>query len=223
MTYGATWGSDFTADLALEGGFVFRLRPPFEMSIEPKTGTASGAFRFIVNRNQTARPFTVIGGNDLIRLTAEDTGIGVGIVIGASTATGVEIDPRAFSDIKGLVLKLGSEGSDNFLASLLAGAEIEGRFDLGLEYRLREGLVVKAAGGLEIAIPMHQSLGFVDVRDAVPHPRDQRRRLVDARDVRGDHRGSSARSPRPSSGWAHASSILSFVARRRQRRSARST
>ena len=160
VTYGETWGSDFTADLALEGGFVFRLRPPFEMSIEPKTGTASGAFRVVTNRNEAARGFTIIGGNDLIRLEAEDFGIGAELVVGASTTGAVQIDPGVLADLTGLTLSLGSEGSDSFLASLLASADVRGVFDLGLSWRLSTGLEVRAAGGLEIAIPMHQSLGI---------------------------------------------------------------
>lgn len=160
ISYDANWGSDFTADLAMEGGFIFYLRPPFEMSIEPKTGTVSGAFSFLTNRNEAARGFTIVGGNDLIRLEAEDFGIGAELTVGANTSGAVQIDPGILAEIKGLTLSLGSEGSDNFLASLLAEADIRGVFDLGLSWRLSAGLTVTAAGGLEIAIPMHQSLGF---------------------------------------------------------------
>ncbi len=160
--FNANWGAALESTLAFEGGVIGRLRPPFAVSATPKAASVSGDLSFAVNRNQTARPFTIVGGNSLVSLAADDVGVGVGIVIGAGTASGIEIEPRAFSDLKGLVLKLGSEGADGFLGSLLAGANIEGRFDIGLEYRLSEGLVVKAAGGLEIAIPMHQSLGFVD-------------------------------------------------------------
>jgi hypothetical protein len=156
------WGAALESTLAFDGGVIARLTPPHTVSVTPKAASVSGELSLIVNRNDTARPFAVIGGNDFIRLTAEDASIGAGIVVGASTATGVEIEPRAFSDVKGLVLKLGTAGSDSFLAALLAGANVEGRFDLGLEYRLNEGLVVKAAGGLEIALPMHQSLGSVE-------------------------------------------------------------
>lgn len=160
VTYDDSWGSDFTADLAIAGGFVFKLRPPFAMSVEPKTGTASGAFRFLTNRNPDARGFTIVGGNDLIRLEADDFGIGAEVTIGANTSGAVQIDPGVLAELKGLTLSLGSEGSDNFLASLLAEADIRGVFDLGLSWHLSKGLKVTAAGGLEIAIPMHQSLGF---------------------------------------------------------------
>ncbi|HVE87931.1 MAG TPA: DUF6603 domain-containing protein, partial [Myxococcales bacterium] len=155
-----TWGMDFSATLGLAGGVIFRLKPPFDVSAEPKTGTASGDFTFKVNRNESARGFTIIGGNDLVRLTADDVGAGGELVIGASTTGEVSIDPGVFAELKGLTLELGTEGSDNFLASLLAEADVRGVFDLGLEWRLSRGLVVKAAGGLEIAIPMHQDLGI---------------------------------------------------------------
>ena len=155
------WGMDFKTDLKFGGGIIFRLKPPFDFSAEPKAATASGAITFTVNRNPDAHGFTIIGGNDLLHLTADDVGVGAELTIGASTTGAVSIDPGVFGEIKQLTITLGSKDSDNFLASLLASADIKGSFDLGLAWSLSKGLVVKAAGGLEIAIPMHQSLGPV--------------------------------------------------------------
>ncbi len=155
-----TWGADFKAGFALEGGAIFRLAPPFDFSVEPKTGSASGSTAFKLNRNPAARGFSIIGGNDLLRLTADDVSIGAELTVGASTTGEVSIDPGVLAELKGLKLALGSEGADSFLGSLLAGAKIEGVFDLALGWKLSEGLVVRAAGGLEIALPMHQSLGI---------------------------------------------------------------
>lgn len=154
------WGIDFDSNLTLSGGAIFRLRPPFEVSAAPKTGNISGAFSFMVNRNAGAGGLTIIGGNDLIRLVAGNAGIGADLTVGASTTGTVTINPGVVSELKGLTLSLGSEGSDNFLASLLAEADVQGVFDISLGWNLREGLVIRAAGGLEIAIPMHQSLGI---------------------------------------------------------------
>jgi hypothetical protein len=154
------WGSDFESTIAFEGGVLFRLKPPFDFTVEPKAGKASGAFSFKINRNAAARGFTIVDGNDLLRLKAEDVGIGAELTVGASTSGEVEVDPGVFGELKGLTLTLGSEGSDSFLASLLAEADIRGVFDLGLGWKLSEGLVIRAAGGLEIAIPMHQNLGI---------------------------------------------------------------
>lgn len=153
------WGIDFKSSLTLSGGAIFRLRPPFGFSVTPKAGTISGAFSFMANRNASARGLTIIGGNDLLRLTADNVGVGAELTIGASTSSAVSIDPSVVAELKGLTLTLGAKGSDSFLASLLGGADVRGVFDLALGWKLSEGLVIKAAGGLEIAIPMHQSLG----------------------------------------------------------------
>ena len=153
------WGMQFKTDLSIDGGIVFRLKPPFEFSATPKTGTASGGVSFIVNRNAAALGMTIIGGNDLLQLTAENVGVGAELTIGASTTGTVVIDPGVIGELKKLTITIGSKDSDNFLASLLARANIKGTFDLGLGWTPREGLVVRAAGGLEIGIPMHQNLG----------------------------------------------------------------
>jgi len=157
------FGVDFKTDFAVSGGIVFRLKPPFDTSATPKAGTVSGGFSFTFNRNATAGPVTIIGGNDLLQLTAANIGAGGELTIGASTSTGISIDPGVFAELKQLTLTLGSKDSDSFLASLLANANIKGTFDLGLEWRLQEGLVIKAAGGLEVSIPMHQLLGIASL------------------------------------------------------------
>lgn len=164
------WGAALESTLAFSGGVIGRLHPapnPVDaptVRVEPKEATVSGDFELKVDRNPSARPFDIVAGNDLIRLSTENTGIGAGVVIGASTASGVTIDPRVFAEMTGLTVQLGSASSDSFIATLLASAEIEGRFDLALEWRLSEGLIVRAAGGLEIAIPMHQSLGPIELQ-----------------------------------------------------------
>ena len=160
VEFSPTWGMDFKTDLAIGGGIIFRLKPPFELLAAPKAATASGAVSFTVNRNAAARGMTIIGGNDLIHLTADNVGVGAALTIGASTSGSVSIDPGVFGELKQLAISLGSKDSDSFLASLLAKADIKGTFDLGLGWKLKEGLVIKAAGGLEIGIPMHQSLGI---------------------------------------------------------------
>ncbi|MGH9869333.1 MAG: DUF6603 domain-containing protein [Candidatus Polarisedimenticolia bacterium] len=153
------WGMDFKSSIALDGGVIFRWKPPFESSAAPKMGTIGGAISFLVNRNPEARGFTIVGGNDLVHLTAQDVGIGAELTIGAGTTGQVSIDPSVAAELKGLTLTLGSKDSDSFLASLLSRAEVRGVFDLGLCWRMSQGIVFKAAGGLEIAIPMHQDLG----------------------------------------------------------------
>ncbi|WP_127507593.1 DUF6603 domain-containing protein [Actinoplanes solisilvae] len=154
-----SWGTTLTGAVTASGGLTAGLTPPFRITVEPKAAEVAGKLSITVNRNERARPFTIVGGNGLIELTADDVSIGAELEVGASTTGVVEVQPRVFSDLSGLTLTLGQEGADGFIASLLAGLNLTGRFDLGLEWRGDDGLVVRAAGGLETAIGMHQSLG----------------------------------------------------------------
>jgi hypothetical protein len=155
-----TWGMTFETNVTAAGGLVFRLRPPFDVTAQPKTGTAGGAVSFVVDRNGTAQAVTtIIGGNPLLNVTAASMGVGAELAIGAGTAGPVTIDPGVVGNLKQLTITLGTKDADSFLGALLAAVDIKGVFDLGVGWKLKGGLVVRAAGGLEIAIPMHQSLG----------------------------------------------------------------
>ncbi|WP_433042982.1 DUF6603 domain-containing protein [Dactylosporangium sp. CS-033363] len=154
----STWGIGFDATLKLGGGAVFRLRPPTSLTVEANTGPAGGRFAFTADRNQSARGFTIVGGNDLLALTADNAGAGADLTVGADATGPVAVEPALTADLTGLTLTLGTEDADGFVASLLAGADLQGRFDLHLAYTLSKGLTVTAAGGLATAIPMHQSV-----------------------------------------------------------------
>ena len=120
-----------------------------------RAGTASGAFEFAVNRNAAARGFAIVDGNDLVRLIANDVGIGAGLVVGASTTGTVNIDPGFFSELKGLTLSLGSKDSDSFLLGRYVRslvAEFEERVE---EECVRVGLVRVEGDQLEREFARH--------------------------------------------------------------------
>jgi hypothetical protein len=154
------WGLQYTSDLKIGGGIVVRLRPPLAISAEPEAATISGAVSVTVDRNPTAPAMTLLDGNPLIQMTAANVGGGAQLTIGASSNGPVDIDPGVFVKLSKLAITLGSKDADNFLASLLAGANVKGSFDLEASFSLQGGLVITAAGGLQIAIPMHQNLGI---------------------------------------------------------------
>lgn len=157
------WGVGMDSTLGFTGGVIAAIAPPLSISVTPMEGEFTGESKIFVNRNPSASPFDIVGGNSLITLSAEDVSVGAGISAGASTATGVNVSPLIFSELKGLTLKLGSEDADGFISELLSGAKVEGRFDVGLEWRGEDGLTIKASGGIEIALPIHRSLGPIDL------------------------------------------------------------
>lgn len=156
------WGVTLETAIELEGGAKAVLTPPSSLMVEPVVSEPSGRLRLFVDRNPQARSFEVLA-TDLIRVAAENAALGIGLEAtwdGANSRA--EIAPLLFAEISGGTLRLGSEEADGFIANLLASAEVEGRFDIGLEWLLDSGLRVRASGGVEVALPIHRSLGPLD-------------------------------------------------------------
>ncbi|HLL75086.1 MAG TPA: DUF6603 domain-containing protein [Pyrinomonadaceae bacterium] len=153
------WGFGVSSSLLLIGLLTGRVSPPLTFSLSPPSGSITGELRAFYNRNPEASPFDILGGVGLLSISAEDVKFGVGAKASWDGATTATIQPILFADVTGATLRLGTGDGDSFIGSLLASAEIEGEFDLGLEWTLGEGLRVKASGGVEIALPIHRELG----------------------------------------------------------------
>jgi hypothetical protein len=127
------------------------------------TGQITGELRVFFDSNEHERPFDVVGGTGLLSITVNNATAGVGLKaewnVGDSAAT---IDPLFFANMDGVTLRVGTSDADSFIGSLLAAAEIEGEFDLGLEWQANTGLRVTASGGVEIALPIHKQLGPIE-------------------------------------------------------------
>ncbi|CAL1519324.1 DUF6603 domain-containing protein [Chitinophaga sp. MM2321] len=158
------WGAGFEARFALEGKVGLQVLPPLSFKLQPPGGQISGDVRAFVDRNPAAQPFDIIGNNGLINLSANNVSAGVGLSASWDVANNVAlIDPLFFADISGATLRIGSSDGDGFIAKLLSNADIEGNFDLGLEWLASKGLRIKASGGIEIALPIHRQLGPLEI------------------------------------------------------------
>ena len=153
------WGFGLASSLLAEGALTGRVSPPFALALNPPAGSITGELKSFFNRNPEAQPFDILGGVGVLSISATDFKVGVGAKAswnGASTAT---FQPLLFGELTGATLKIGTSDGDSFIGSLLASTEIQGEFDLGLEWTPDEGLRVKASGGVEIALPLHKQLG----------------------------------------------------------------
>ncbi|WP_282159667.1 DUF6603 domain-containing protein [Ulvibacterium marinum] len=160
---GSDWGFGLSTDIKMSGSIGVTVTPPLSFNIAPPAGEILGALRLFLDRNLDARPFDIIGGNGLLTLSADNITGGVGLlaqwdVINSSASA----NPILFSEISGGKIKIGSEGSDSFLATLLSSVDLEGNFDLGLDWSPLEGLKIRASGGIEIMLPMHINLGVLE-------------------------------------------------------------
>ncbi|GAA3953490.1 hypothetical protein GO495_31595 [Chitinophaga oryziterrae] len=158
------WGIGFSAHFGLDGQIALKVAPPLNFELTPPGADVSGDIKLFLDRNESARPFDIIGNNGLINLSATNVAAGVGLSaswdIGKHAAI---VEPMIFAEITGATLRIGSADGDGFIAKLLASADIEGNFDLGLEWLASKGLRVKASGGIEIALPIHKQLGPLEI------------------------------------------------------------
>ncbi|HET8772914.1 MAG TPA: DUF6603 domain-containing protein, partial [Thermoanaerobaculia bacterium] len=159
------WGLGVSSTFRMVGGIEGKLRPPMALSLKALAGSITGDVRVFIDRNPDKRPFEILGGTGLVTIGATNMQAGLGLRAdwNAGTKT-AKIDPLFFADIEGLTLKIGTDNADSFIGSLLAALDIEGEFDLGLEWTAETGLRVKASGGIEIALPIHQSIGPVELQ-----------------------------------------------------------
>jgi hypothetical protein len=160
------WDAGVTSDLRLSGEIAARVRPPFSWSLatDASGATISGDLRAFFERNEKKRPFSIVGGTGLVSLSADNLTAGLGLKAQWDSRTGIAtIDPLLFAKLDGLTLKLGADKADSFVASLLSRADIQGTFDLGLEWAMSTGLKIAASGGVEIALPIHKQLGPIEL------------------------------------------------------------
>ena len=155
------WGIGLTNDFELADTGSATVAPPFAISISSPSGRFDGLMRLALDRNESARNFDILGGGEVLNLSANNTALGIAIAARGENG-GARLDPMLFLEISAATLRVGTKDADGFVAELIKSAQIEGSFDLALELHPTEGLVVKASGGMEIALPIHKAIGVIE-------------------------------------------------------------
>ena len=162
-TLNKSLGLNFSTTFGIDGGATLLISPPFSVNIKPNKGELFGRFKLFIDRNDFARPFYIIDAGGF-QLSVDNTPFG--IVLNASwnsTKGEAEINPIIFADISKGIINLDTSGGDSFVSSLLANTHINCNFDLGFEWSGKDGLRIKASGGIEILLPLHINLTSVEI------------------------------------------------------------
>lgn len=163
ISVGETWAFGLEADLALDGLFTLTIDPPFEVNVPAPSLSAGGNVDLVFQRAEAARPWQLAQTGGLLTLSAGNVSAGFGMATSFANNT-LSFEPRLFAGLSQLKLKIGSADGDGFLAKIIAGAELEATFDLDLEFVPSQGLRVRAAGGVEIMLPIHKNLGPLEIQ-----------------------------------------------------------
>lgn len=151
----------WTLAATLPSGAAFTLRPPANWAVTAQPGNFSGNFNFslVADRSAATEKYLLLGDPGGSRLEFAR----FAATVGAQIAADGKITPSLRGEIGGGLLFVSFASADGFLAKLLSGVELRSEFDLGFGYAAQTGLYFEGAAALEIELPLHLSLGPVDL------------------------------------------------------------
>jgi hypothetical protein len=148
----------FAADLPV------KLHPFFDVEVDLPTGSAAASLTASFGRTATAAPFLILGSAQGSRLECSGPSVGVGINANFDTTNArLTLDPQIQLQLHGGKLLISGDGADGFIGSLLSGVNLESDFDLGVTWSPSAGIAFVGSAALEIQVPVHVSLGPLDI------------------------------------------------------------
>ena len=152
-------GFDMAANLPF--GMAITIQPPATFDVTAGAAGLSGNFALTLaaDRMAAAQKYVLIGepGGSRLEFGKFEAAIGVGI------APDGRVLPSVRGEIAGGKLFVSFAQADGFIGTLLGGVELNSDFDLGFGYAGDNGLFFEGSASLDIELPLHISLGPVDL------------------------------------------------------------
>jgi len=164
------WSAVIKTQGTLEAGVAVEITPPATVALKPPQGSVSGSVSlgFLAEPVPPATSIVLVGEAGGSR--AEATGIEVTFGVSFSWDSGSGTAKGGFvagGKISGGSVVIDLSQGDGFLQTLTGGGQITSNFDIGFTWSSDAGLHVEGSGGLEIAFPVHISVGPIDVSQLV--------------------------------------------------------
>ena len=160
-----TWMANVQAQATIRIGLTGQVRPPLSITLTPPSGSFAVSVTVDLQA-QPAEPFVVLGEAGSTRLEFSKLDFGGGITFTVDSTGSATASPSADGGITGGHLVIDPSQGDGFLTTLLGGSTIESQFDLGFTLAADTGLRFHGSGALEIQLPVHITLGPVDIQSA---------------------------------------------------------
>jgi hypothetical protein len=159
----AGWSVLVTAAASASVGTSGTIAPPLAITLRPPAGTIEGTAELTV-QGRPASPFVLVGAAGGSRLEIAEIDAGLGLDIAWDTTAGhAQIAPRAEAQIKGGRLVVDTSSGDGFIAQLVSGLSVDAHFETGVSWSAATGVRFVGSSTLEIALPVHISLGPIDL------------------------------------------------------------
>ena len=150
----------------IDNGLGIIIRPPFDLDFITNLFTAPGTvgdFEIKVSLKKKANLATetfIFGSATTSHLSVK--GIEFSVFFSkkqSETDFGIEFE------IKNGKVVVGVEGADGFIEKILSGIHMEMDFGLGIGFTSKNGFYFRGSGGLEVSIPLHLSLGPLNIEN----------------------------------------------------------
>lgn len=158
-----TWVASVQAQATIQIGLTGQIRPPLDITLTPPSGSFAVSVTVDL-KAQPAEPFVVLGEAGATRLEFSTLDFGGGITFTVDGTGSATAAPSADGGITGGHLVIDASQGDGFLTTLLGGGTIDSQFDLGFTLATDTGLRFHGSGALEIQLPVHITLGPVDIQ-----------------------------------------------------------
>ncbi len=150
-------------DSEVQVGTEIIIQPNDQVTVIPPSGQFKGdAFVKFTGGSETGDPYIILGQPGASRMEARQFVVRVGAGIAWLTDHG-EGEFSILGEIKKGKIFIGMEGADGFLATILSGLKVESDFDIGVGFSTKEGIFFVGSSTLDIQVPLHVSLGPIDL------------------------------------------------------------
>jgi uncharacterized protein DUF6603 len=160
---GSGWSLQVTTSGQLAAGTVATAVPPASLSLKPPTGTLNVEFGAQVSASRPANPFVLVsmGGANRLEAVSIKAGLGFKAVWNSSSAR-AEAEFVVKAQVTGGKAVIDA-ASDGFLKKIFGGAHMEADFDMDLTWQPSTGISVGGSSAIDILLPIHGSIGPVEV------------------------------------------------------------
>ena len=159
------WELRFVQNAQLAVGAQLVLQPNDGVTFVPPSGQVQGdTYLEWTGGKSNGQPYLIFGQAGGSRVEAQQlvarAGVGFAWNSGANRGEGFW---KIAGEVKQGKIIVDLTGADGFLGKILAGVGLESEFNVGLGFSTRDGLVFHGSAALEIQLPIHVSLGPVDI------------------------------------------------------------
>ena len=157
------WSFRLSAKARFAAGMEGSITPPFDVQLTPPGGQASVELTADLVGDAGGTPMTLLGkaGSTRLEATKIAAGFGFKTELDGTRANG---EPVVRAEVRGGKLFIDLSEGDGFIQTILSGVRVESAFELGARWTPGEGVRFEGGAGLELVVPLHRSLGPVEIQ-----------------------------------------------------------